>query len=101
MDLQANASIFAVGWKGHTESEQREASQRIAELLRGVGEQFEAAKTEAVNLANEFGIEIYLAPGGYGTGSTYYPVGDGKFESSNCSDYGDPVAGEWYSSSNC
>lgn len=89
-----------------SEKKQQAGIKQITKLLTDAAENFNAAKTEAERIADELDINIYLAPTGYGSGSTYMPAGSPDWDSSGCTIEGQEsdklVNGQWVSSSqNC
>ena len=84
-----------------SEKDQQKAIATIDALLTTATKELEAAIKKAQAIADEFDVNIYLAPTGYGSGSTYHPNLPKDWDSSTCSGYGDQ-SGTWVSSSqNC
>lgn len=88
------------------EAKQQAAIRKIDKLLTDAAKAFDDAKAEAERIADELDINIYLAPTGYGSGSTYMPAGSPDWDSSGCTIEGQEsdklVTGQWVSSSqNC
>lgn len=94
---------------GYSDAERADACKRIVEIMKAGEAKAADARAEATKIADEYGLYIYYAPTGYGSGQTYHPKGE-DFDSSGCSDDFDssgcsidapeePTSGHWLSSS--